>query len=101
MAGDPHVDPLLDLGSEMENFDGHGFSPCTLPGAAGAAPGRRQESGVQPNVGLLLTDFNICHSILRDPNVIGPGSGRTGCRRPQRSRTSDWSDLADAWSRLA
>jgi hypothetical protein len=27
MAGDPHIEPALDLGGQVKDFDGHGDSP--------------------------------------------------------------------------
>ena len=63
-TGMERVDPLLDLGSEMKNFDGHGFGPRTLPGAAGATLGmtpreRRRELCGPPADRFQYLSFNI------------------------------------------
>jgi hypothetical protein len=52
MPSNPRVNPLLDLGGEMKNFDGHGFSPHTLPRAAAAARDDAEKNGVSNNVDL-------------------------------------------------
>jgi hypothetical protein len=33
MASDSPVDPALDLGTQLKNFDGHGDSPFSIPGS--------------------------------------------------------------------
>jgi hypothetical protein len=69
MAGDLGIKPVLDLGSQIKDFDGHGGIPVNIQHPASADSGATDMNlgfGDTTDMGVLLTDFNICHSITRD-----------------------------------
>jgi hypothetical protein len=68
MAGDASVEPILNLGGQIEDFDGHGGSPLQVPGSRSFGQLTRVTPGlgVERDIHVSLTDFNICHSMFRD-----------------------------------
>jgi hypothetical protein len=66
VAGDALVDPALDLGGEVKDFDRHGGSPLKVRGGRLARIHGTPDDGDHPHIHVSLTDFNICQSMFRD-----------------------------------
>ena len=88
MAGDAEIDPVLDLGGQIKDFEGHGSIPLQFltlqKRTGGPAPYPRRE----PNIDIAVTDFNICQSISRD--LLRPAGRRLA--HPGGTRPV-WSDI--------
>jgi hypothetical protein len=67
VAGDALVDPAVDLGGQIKDFDRHGGSPLQVRGRRliGRIHGT-PNIGDKPDIHFSMTDFNICQSIFRD-----------------------------------
>jgi hypothetical protein len=53
MPGDALVEPALDLGSEIENFDGHGSRPSNSRGLRSTRPDASRDA----SIGVLSMDI--------------------------------------------
>ena len=62
MAGNPRIEPALDLSGQMENFDGHNRGPLQTRFRKAYGHGNRvtPRFGVRTYIHVVLTDFNIC-----------------------------------------
>ena len=66
MTGDADIDPVLDLGGQIKDFEGHGSIPVQFlsPPQVDGGPTPLTRRG--QDIDIALTDFNICQSISRD-----------------------------------